>query len=214
MGAIERTTRIGRDLVFSTGYGRMWKKEEHLIPKYTIIQGTVAMYHTCMANGYALLPRGPRGLLIINCGFVVLNLVSKVSTLVPIKVWILCAGMEYLVFGAKMEGTPPYRDAEGLRSMVKVFAEIGFNFRVWPMIEAVYKVTWHKACGSTWFVLDIFAASVCIWSRSPRQRGDVSCCSLVPPPTEAVYHFWIPTWEGPERCVQNGERFLRRTFLS
>lgn len=50
-------------------------------------------------------------------------------TLVLIKVWILYAGMGFLVFGAHMEGTFPDRDAEYPLTMIKVFAWIVFNFK-------------------------------------------------------------------------------------
>lgn len=51
------------------------------------------------------------------------------GTLVFIKVWVLCAGMGYIVFGAHMEGTFPGRDAGNPLIMIKACAWIGFNFR-------------------------------------------------------------------------------------
>lgn len=71
--------------------------------------------HTCGS------PR--HGILAFPKGFV-----AK-AILVLMKVWILCAGMGHLVFGAHMEGTFPDRDAEYPLIMIKVFAWVGFNFR-------------------------------------------------------------------------------------
>lgn len=51
------------------------------------------------------------------------------ATLVLIKVWILCAGMGYLVFGAHMEGTFPYHGTENFLLIIKVVTWMGFNFR-------------------------------------------------------------------------------------